>query len=743
MVKTTGFPYEQLEGLTDPRVRAVIEADDRDDTAIERALVDNQRRLLDAFDDRVQEAVFLSSPGAYQSTHKIAVGDLPPEQFTSQDKRRILTAAVYLQRLCSKNESTSFFGAVHWARVGAEAERTVIEPGLAEPRRGVFFAHWAIQAIADQVAADPAVRPELVARVPPNVFLRSDGARLVRFVEAPITVHDLALPLTELGRRLLVEVDGRRSARQLATALGMPVEQVVQELSDLHRAELVRFDLELPMGTAEPADDLLEFVAGLAEPVRLQWHGRIVELCDRRDDFATAHGLADRITAMERLGAQFAGVSGTAPLRNAGELAADRGIVIEDCVGDWPRFDLGGRLAKYLDTELPSVLDLLYELPLARRRVRLAHLQQWFDGRFGADRPVPLDEALLAAADDENALGRQLTALDEEVRRTGPSAITDQLWQHADRSRVELGMDWAAQARAAIDFDTWCVSGVDLFVAAPSVEAINEGKFTALVGEVHALHDQLLQGLWPRLHPEPATLAKDIGELIAAVTDRTVCDPTLPHRRKTMAREDVLPEVEFCELSPRPAERKTQANRLSIISTGGRLELLDDRLGSLALTRPPLWWWNREVDSLFTPFTGARIANMVDTTRANQEFQHLPRLTVGQTVLARETWWLPPIGRHRKDQNLVPANQRAMWRIKGEFGLPDQVYVRFAEESKPVFVDFDMPVLVDLLAQLWRRTEHPVEVSEMVPGPAELWLRDSTGRHPCELRIGYYRPAAG
>jgi hypothetical protein len=74
---------------------------------------------------------------------------------------------------------------------------------------------------------------------------------------------------------------------------------------------------------------------------------------------------------------------------------------------------------------------------------------------------------------------------------------------------------------------------------------------------------------------------------------------------------------------------------------------------------------------------------MVDTVRVNENFRHLPRLTVGRTVLARETWWLPPIGRTRRDQNLVPANQRAMWRIKQEFGLPDQAYVRFAEEPWP------------------------------------------------------------
>jgi hypothetical protein len=48
------------------------------------------------------------------------------------------------------------------------------------------------------------------------------------------------------------------------------------------------------------------------------------------------------------------------------------------------------------------------------------------------------------------------------------------------------------------------------------------------------------------------------------------------------------------------------------------------------------------------------------------------------------------------------------------------VYVKFAEETKPLFVDFQVPVLVDLFVRAWQRAE-------------------VHGRYTCELRLGCYR----
>jgi len=76
-----------------------------------------------------------------------------------------------------------------------------------------------------------------------------------------------------------------------------------------------------------------------------------------------------------------------------------------------------------------------------------------------------------------------------------------------------------------------------------------------------------------------------------------------------------------------------------------------------------------------------------------------------------------------------------------EHGMPRHVFARVPAEDKPIYVDFNSPILIDLLARGIRRSqemgeaESPVRLSEMVPGPSGLWLPDGAGRrYTCELR---------
>jgi hypothetical protein len=70
------------------------------------------------------------------------------------------------------------------------------------------------------------------------------------------------------------------------------------------------------------------------------------------------------------------------------------------------------------------------------------------------------------------------------------------------------------------------------------------------------------------------------------------------------------------------------------------------------------------------------------------------------------------------------------------------VYVTAAGE-KPVYVDFDSPVSVSVLAKIVRRARSAadpagqgVTVTEMLPEPDRLWLADAAGRrYTAELRV--------
>jgi hypothetical protein len=62
-------------------------------------------------------------------------------------------------------------------------------------------------------------------------------------------------------------------------------------------------------------------------------------------------------------------------------------------------------------------------------------------------------------------------------------------------------------------------------------------------------------------------------------------------------------------------------------------------------------------------------------------------------------------------------------------------------ETKPVYIDFDSPVLTRILCRLYRRASadcpgRPVRFTEMLPGPDDCWLADEDGRHhTSELRL--------
>ena len=74
--------------------------------------------------------------------------------------------------------------------------------------------------------------------------------------------------------------------------------------------------------------------------------------------------------------------------------------------------------------------------------------------------------------------------------------------------------------------------------------------------------------------------------------------------------------------------------------------------------------------------------------------------------------------------------------------MPRHVFCKVPVEVKPVYVDFDSAIYVNLLAKLIRRSVEKdregarVTVSEMLPGMQELWLEDGEGqRYTSEFRI--------
>jgi Lantibiotic dehydratase, N terminus len=127
-----------------------------------------------------------------------------------------------------------------------------------------------------------------------------------------------------------------------------------------------------------------------------------------------------------------------------------------------------------------------------------------------------------------------------------------------------------------------------------------------------------------------------------------------------------------------------------------------------------------------------------------------PRYTVGRVVLFRARWVFPREELPPHARSGAPLSDAAFflevarWRASRE--LPRHVFVHTSSEPKPFYVDLEAPVLVGALrAALAHAGDEPsarVIVTEMLPGPDELWVRDRNGAYCAEFLLQMEDPAS-
>jgi hypothetical protein len=113
-----------------------------------------------------------------------------------------------------------------------------------------------------------------------------------------------------------------------------------------------------------------------------------------------------------------------------------------------------------------------------------------------------------------------------------------------------------------------------------------------------------------------------------------------------------------------------------------------------------------------------------------------PRFRFGNVVLFRQRWTFGaadlPGGATAEERFL--ETQR--WRRS--HGLPADVFVHTDVEPKPFYVNLDSPLFVDLMRRALPRAAR-IHVTEMLPGPADLWMggqpgaNGDVGRHASEF----------
>jgi hypothetical protein len=715
---------------------AVDSASSRYAEAYDNAVAGISRAIHEiAADERFREAVIWQNAGAFRTAISELLKNGPNAANDSKRRQHEELVANYWQRYCTKNDTIGFFGPVGWARLVEDGKILGVQPGprLLASRR-VYFELWCIDALAEVLAADDEVRPWLRPKRSPTAHL--EGTTLHVPMKNPIR-------LSEQESRLFEACDGRLSAIQIRNALAggpdSPFEDeraIDEALQSLEERKLVsRVPLIAP-GT-RPEEfllkeiDLIENDAAREKAVRL-----FAELDAARRAIAEAASdpqkLDDSFRELEHSFERITGIGGT---RLEGRTYAGRTLVFEDCRRDL-EVEIGPKL---LDSIAPALCLILagarwftFEVAKQYRTAFNNLYQKLSDGRANgpidaADFWASAQQVLYGAAGDpslrcQEDLRRrwlEILRIDQATRSISYSA--NELRPRVEEAFPAPGPGWR-YAR---------YHSPDLLIAAPNVEAVKRGDYRVVLGELHTAANTLGWAFFLEQHPSSQDFFKAID--VDLPEPRLIPMPPKYWPGRTSRCQNVLvSEKDIClqvaDTTPGLMDRRTLPISEFIIEKCDDDLLISSRSGKLKF-------------DLLDALSEALMSQVVNSFGMASDDSHTPRVSIDRLVISRETWRFSAAELEFAFEKEDSQRFLGATRWARRTGLPRFVFFKAAGEVKPSYCDFHSPIYVRMMAKAIRRAaglspDQSITVTEMLPGPGEVWLPDREGNlYTSELRL--------
>ncbi len=665
---------------------------------------------------------------------------------TARDRGHAQMVASYLQRYCTKNDTIGFCGPVGWGRLGDGGEAIAVRPGagLLASRR-TYFEGWAIDAIAERLAEDAAIRPWLAPRRSP--YLRREGNRF-------FTPGGKAIELGPLSGALMALCDGSRPARLLLRDLGPAVTPDKEEilwgmLAGFHDKGLLRWSFQIPLSMS-PERTLRDLLLAIEEePARDGALALLDEVVRAGGEVARAAGDVEALRrALGELESTFTRVTGRQATQADGRVYAGRTVVHEDCRRDLD-LELGAPFLAAVGPPLTLVLESarwLTDLVARSHREHFAATYATLAAERGSPQIDLLSFARAALPGLINWKARDLLRGELQARWERVLQVPEGV-RRVVRTSAELGArvarEFAAPAAGWIKARNHCP---DLLIAAPSAEAIRRGDYEAVLGELHVALNTLDRELFFSQHPAP-------GELSAAI-DSDLPEPCLiPVLPKAWSPQEVVAELGMLvwKLNGRmnPAHRSPKDFYLDLsldppgvpparLLAAGELVVEAAEDGGLVVkTREP----GASFD-LLDFFQFVLVSQTLSTFGVLGLSPHAPRVTVDRLVICRERWTFEAAGLDFAAEPTAAARFAALRRWAARHQLPRFLFAKPQSEQKPFYVDLDSPALVEILAKAVRSAAKIEEakgllvLSEMLPAHDRLWLPDAEdNRYTAELRM--------
>jgi hypothetical protein len=654
----------------------------------------------------------------------------------SKERQTEELIANYLQRYCTKNETIGFFGPVGWATFGDGADALTAQPGPNfVVNRKVYFEAWCIDALAEVLQENEALRPWLPPRRMP--YIRVVGDTLHHPLEAPAELpHAHAI--------ILQKCDGVRKARDLArelladSSLGMRDEEdVYRALAELRDKRLIAWTLDLPLGL-RPEATLRAMLEGVGDEGLRAWAlGQLDELEAARGRVARAGGDSAKLDeALRELEETFTRLTSQASTRLAGKSYAGRALVYEDCRRDI-RVEFGREVLETLGPPLGLLLqssrwltckvaeayraafDDLYRNAARRRGTAIV---EFADIWYGAQRHLfgPATCLVDKVVPQFQQRWRETWLLPEGERRV----------QYTTAELLPKVMGNFATPRGG--WQSARYHSPDVMLAASSPEAVRDGDYKFVMGELHVAVNTLGSTIFVMQYATPETFFERVQLDLPAPRVIPVTPKFWPRQTArtflALITDKDYRMISTLDHSGAPPSRTLEVSDL-VVEEGEAGLVVRTRDGRLRF----------DIIDFFGETFNMIVGNAF---KLMAHERHTPRVTIDKLVVAREAWSFHPSEMEFAFETDPAARFAAARRWARGHDLPRFVFYRVPTEVKPLYMDFESPAYVNAFAKSVRRAlkakpDAPaVTVSEMMPGPDELWLPDVEGnRYTSELRI--------
>ncbi|MDY7222593.1 lantibiotic dehydratase [Halalkalibacterium halodurans] len=675
--------------------------------------LDRQRHHLKQVyleNESLQEAVFLSSPDAYHNGLKHFLSKELEQSRPRGQRQKEQLAAIYLQRFTSKNETASYYGPTNYGTFTSQ-------PGLLELhvngpiKRQLFMSYWAVQSLANYMAEDDSILPYLKPKLSP--FIKRENSNLRQSSNGKL------IQLPEIYHKMIRYSDGNHNIHQIAAMLDLSTAECIARIQKLKEKRIILLEIDFPTSVFDPFEKLKEKIQQLPNDCssKSKWLHVINEWSSHLITWKESESFQQRRHILTLLENSFEQNVGLSSRKDRGKHYTDRLIVFEEARGDVETCRIGLNMQKQWKDQLEPIFKLISCRAAVEHRALTEFAYKEYQS-FNSD-----VNFLTFALHMQGCKTEALQYAKEKLKE-----FDNRLSEWTALHPFEKGSIVIAKE----DVDAFCLNfpqpdvalfSPDIMIAADDVDAINEGKYKLILGEVHS--GIQVWSVLNSVYPDQLRLNEEIYHHLGPTLQSFWLEHVGPRAPGKTFRPELSQgtTVENLGRSMKSREYVRSIAELGLIYENERFYVTEGE-------KPKLMDLETDVEPLNQIFSLPSVKSF-----SIQIGEHTPRIEINGVVFQRERWTFAC------KELLVRVNGYTDWLLldwatdlRKNYNMPRYVYARGNNEPKPIFVDFHNFFTLEVLYQLLKRNEH-VSITEMVPAQDSLWFTRGENKHTAEFRF--------